>query len=237
MIICDNCGGENIQEATTCATCASLLSTSAVIHPDDEGRAGRVLRLILLAAALAGLGYAAHTVIRSGDYQNSKETVQAELERLQERDIVDQLQAAAGDSVEEEAEKAAAEAARRARLWVVQGKVYDIITLKPVGGVRIVFSDVGTGKEIVTESQGSGRYETELPKVSSGGYRLSVRHPRYSGVYTEEGYTPYHKQSLARRQDAWEMLRSMKIMHVPILPPLEDAGYDHNIVMVRLDRT
>lgn len=232
---CENCGAENIPEITTCGTCASPLTPDVTIRPDNHpGRAARIIKLLLLAAVLAGLARAVQRLLDSGQYEESKATLQAELLRVQERNLAQDLKTAAGTKTDEQAEKEAAEAERRAKFWAVSGKVYDLISLKPIAGARITFMDVATRRVFSAESQATGNYSVDLPKTAASGYAVTVKHRKYGTVYTEEGYTPYYSQSLERRREARDMLRSMKIMHVPILPPREEANFDHNIVMARL---
>lgn len=119
------------------------------------------------------------------------------------------------------------------RLWRVRGRVYDLMTLKPVAGTRLAFRAVEGGKTYRTASGKDGAFALQVPKLDSGGYAVSVSHPVYGKVFLEEASPPFHEQSPARRRDAREMLRSLRVLHVPLLPPRSQDDVEYNVVLSR----
>lgn len=117
--------------------------------------------------------------------------------------------------------------------WRVRGRVYDLMTLQPVAGARLAFREVEGAKTYRAASTESGAYALRLPKLGSGGYAVSVAHPSYGKVFLEEASPPFHEQSLVRRREAREMLRSLRVLHVPLLPPRSQDSVEYNVILAK----
>jgi len=116
--------------------------------------------------------------------------------------------------------------------WSVRGLVYDLFTLKPVAGARVTFTSRESGQVIVTRSDAAGRYSLLLPRVSAGGYDITVRHGRYQQTYLEENEPPYRSMSDERRQEAASQLLQSAVLHVPFLPAPEEETVEHDLVLL-----
>ena len=83
--------------------------------------------------------------------------------------------------------------------WAVYGRVYDLITLKPVAGAEINFRGNGAGMGSA-QTDADGRYVVTLPRLSQGGYELHASHPAYAPSALYEGDIPYAHLSLQERR-------------------------------------
>lgn len=73
--------------------------------------------------------------------------------------------------------------ARTAREWRLRGAVYDLVTLKPVAGAKLILLDneANTRAETVTNAQ--GRYKTVVPALNKNGYLVSIAKAGYAASY------------------------------------------------------
>ncbi len=124
-------------------------------------------------------------------------------------------------------------AEKKPELWHIHGKVYDLVSLKPISGTRITFRDRYTDKKYRTRSNKRGRYTVKLPPLKDGGYIISVRHRRYGSKYIEEGRPAYHQMSLRRRKAELETLANLNVLHVPISLPEGENDLLHNLILSR----
>ncbi|MFA6028952.1 MAG: carboxypeptidase-like regulatory domain-containing protein [Elusimicrobiota bacterium] len=108
--------------------------------------------------------------------------------------------AAAEEPVETPAPEAPAPAAPapvEAEFWRFEGRVYDILSLKPVAGANLTFlaDDGGQGGAV---SGSDGRFRVKLPS-SSGGYRVIVDQSDYDGDHFDDPSANYRSMTLAAR--------------------------------------
>lgn len=80
-------------------------------------------------------------------------------------------------------ESRASQAARPPREWRFRGKVYDLVTLKPIAGARLTLVDNDTNTRAETQSSSDGRYRTVLPPLPSRGYQVSIKKAGYAPTY------------------------------------------------------
>lgn len=83
----------------------------------------------------------------------------------------------------------------------VQGTVFDIVTLKPVPDVEIIFTDPATGHRAATGTDAEGRYRARLP-AADGGFDLTVSHPDYEPKYVLDGVPSFKDLSRKDRIQA-----------------------------------
>ena len=115
--------------------------------------------------------------------------------------------------------------------WTIRGKVYELISLKPVPRARVVFSSKLTGKDHATRTDAKGAFTLKIPKLAESGYEIGFSAPGYRPDWLEEPDTPYSKQSLARCEEAAYQLGSSAILHVPYMPDPAHEEYEFNIVV------
>lgn len=89
--------------------------------------------------------------------------------------------------------------------WRFNGRVYNMLTLKPVRGAQILF--MGATERTATTDR-RGRYSIVLP-ITDGGYQVFVDHPDYLEEYFDESNPPYRSMPMAIRT----RLRSAKPKH------------------------
>lgn len=94
--------------------------------------------------------------------------------------------------------------------WVFKGRIYDMISLKPVAGASLMLMDKHEEQIFTADSDAKGRYEFDVPEVE-GGYHLVVDHAYYLADYWDEKKLPYHKTPMSQRRQ----LRSSRPRHKP----------------------
>jgi len=116
--------------------------------------------------------------------------------------------------------------------WVVGGEVYDLLSLNPVRGAVLVFTDRLKGKRYETKTNSKGRYTIKLPKLKNDGYDLEVRHRSYrKGIYLEEDPArPFKNQDRASRYETHETFRR-SIVHAPLTPAEDETLVRHDLAM------
>lgn len=103
--------------------------------------------------------------------------------------------------------------------WSVRGQAYDLLSLKPVKGVKLVFTNAATGKSYAAKTGADGRYAVKLPPGGEGGYGLEASHPAYRPSFLEETEPPYKRQSESRRVEAARLIINSEVLHVPLQMP------------------
>jgi len=69
--------------------------------------------------------------------------------------------------------------------WRLRGTVYDLTTLKPLGGVSLVFADEETNATIKTRSDSQGRYRVIVPPLDGRGYAVAIDKNGYATNYLD----------------------------------------------------
>ena len=84
-------------------------------------------------------------------------------------------------------------------LWVFEGQAYDLLSLAPVQGARLVFRD-STGRTAgQTVTGADGAYRVFLQAPTSGGYSLWVVHPGYR-AFLDDAEPPCRTLAPRRRR-------------------------------------
>jgi hypothetical protein len=79
--------------------------------------------------------------------------------------------------------ESAGASAPAAREWRLRGRVYDLVTLKPVAGAKLVLTDNETNARAETVTSADGRYKTVLPPLTGHGYIVGISKPGYAKSY------------------------------------------------------
>lgn len=253
---CPSCAAEIDAQVPACPLCMRQRSRAEIFAalrgepPRAEAaaaRAGFGGTLLMLAglAALAGgsyLYYRKGISLKEADAARVEaqsrarvEEIRAGAERLEKAEAA-RAQAAARRSQGEGAARAEAAAPRAATHWTVRGEVYDLLQLTPVTGARLTFTSRESGGSAAAVTGPDGRYSVSLAKIESGGYELSVRHKRYGGGYLEDAQPPFRDQDAAKRREALAAFRDSAVLHVPLLPPLEEDLVEHDLVLLPAKR-
>ncbi len=84
--------------------------------------------------------------------------------------------------------------------WKMRGVIYDLVTLQPVPGVHMIFTDNETNSkaQLVTDAQ--GRYRIILPPLPDRGYMVTVSKPGYSKTYLDPGTEGVSEKTLDERK-------------------------------------
>lgn len=94
--------------------------------------------------------------------------------------------------------------------WVLEGKVTDILTMKPVRGAVFLFMTQAEDETYEAKSDAQGRWSVKVPPRKDG-YKLFVDHPEYISEYFDETDPPYKTWTMAKRRQ----LRAAKPAHKP----------------------
>lgn len=252
---CPSCAAEIGAQVAACPLCMRQRSRAEIFAslrgepPREEAAAARAGfgGTLLMLAGLAVLAGGIYLYYRKGISLKEAaaarvearsrarvEEVRAEAERLAKAEAA-RAETAARRSGENSPPRAGAAAARGAAHWTVRGEVYDLLRLSPVSGARLTFTSRDSGGSAAAVTGPDGRYSVALPKLESGGYELSVRHKRYGG-YLEDAQPPFRDQGEAKRREALAAFSGSAVLHVPLLPPMEEDSVEHDLVLLPADR-
>ncbi len=115
--------------------------------------------------------------------------------------------------------------------WIIRGKAYDLLSLRPVAGALITFMDRHTARRVSVHSGKDGRFSAKLPPLREGGYEVRVRARNYHKNFLDEAEPPYHAQGRQRREEALELFRNSDVLHVPILLTGGQPELEYNVVL------
>ncbi|MFA6028230.1 MAG: carboxypeptidase-like regulatory domain-containing protein [Elusimicrobiota bacterium] len=112
--------------------------------------------------------------------------------------------------------------------WTIHGEAYDLLTLAPVAGLTLSLENPETGKVFTTRTDARGVYSLTVPGLADAGYRVSVSGTRYRNGYLEDAGLSYKDRSRAHREEAAELARVSKVLHVPVnlAAPQDRLKYD-----------
>lgn len=116
--------------------------------------------------------------------------------------------------------------------WAISGLAYGLLDLQPAAGALVTFTDKNSGKVFKAATNVKGRYALMLPAIDEGGYAVAVRHKWYRENFLDEMDPPYNHQSLARREEAAQMMQETAVLHVPVLLGKEESALDLNLVLL-----
>lgn len=93
--------------------------------------------------------------------------------------------------------------------WKMRGVVYDLMTLEPVPGAHLIFTDNVTNSraQIMTDPQ--GRYRAILPALSGRGYLVTLSKTGYLKSYLNPGTEGVADMPLERRAEIVKELSSL----------------------------
>lgn len=93
--------------------------------------------------------------------------------------------------------------------WKMRGVIYDLLTLQPVPGVHMIFTDNVTNSraQIMTDPQ--GRYRAILPALAGRGYLVSLSKTGYLKSYLDPGTEGVADMTIERRAEIVKELSSL----------------------------
>lgn len=94
--------------------------------------------------------------------------------------------------------------------WSFEGRVTDILTMKPVKGAVLLFMTQAEDETFEARSDAKGHWSLKVP-VRKDGFKLVIDHPEYIAEYFDEADPPYRTWTLAKRRQ----LRAAKPSHKP----------------------
>jgi hypothetical protein len=111
--------------------------------------------------------------------------------------------------------------------WAVYGRIYDLVTLRPVAGVKLTFTIPGNpvGSMGYASSDEHGRYVLGLVRLPKGSYEIHSSKEGYSSVALYEADIPYAQLSAGERRD---IVHNAQDGDMP-LPPLTDINGEQSM--------
>jgi hypothetical protein len=93
--------------------------------------------------------------------------------------------------------------------WKMRGTIYDLITLKPVPGVHMIFTDNETNSKAQIKTDELGRYRAILPALTGRGYLVTLSKTGYQKSYLDPGTEGVSDMPLERRKEIVSELASL----------------------------
>lgn len=106
--------------------------------------------------------------------------------------------------------------------WKLRGAIYDLLTLKPVPSVTMVFIDNETNSRAQILTDTHGRYRTVLPPLAGRGYLVTLSKSGYAKSYLNPGTEGVPEMSLERRTEIAKELSS-QLAEPAMVEPNSDA--------------
>jgi hypothetical protein len=139
-----------------------------------------------------------------------------------------------GGSVVVAITKETAQSARPPREWRLRGRVYDLVTLKPIAGAMLVLTDNETNARAETMTNAEGRYRTVLPPLRERGYLVAIKKNGYAQSYAgPESAGVKDLDAGSRKELARQLGRSVEAPTV--LEPGSDAPLVTDFFLAPLD--
>lgn len=85
--------------------------------------------------------------------------------------------------------------------WKLRGTVYDLLTLQPVPGCAMTFTDNLANVRAQSVTNARGLYRIILPPLKRRGYLVSISKPGYAKTYLNPGTEGVALMDLARREE------------------------------------
>lgn len=201
---CPSCGNMVAMEEAACPCCPYSFPAQeeADIEQVGQQQSWTPLPLLLLLGAAAAMAYFWMTAATSDSPENAPPQAQAdssreiliaaEPRRYKRRPPREQIAAAASIAPKP--------AAREAELqeWKMRGVIYDLLTLSPLPGCRVVFRDEKANAFHETLADGTGRYRMILPPNEQG-YAISIEKEGYASAYLDPSIEDVPRLSRAKR--------------------------------------
>ncbi len=93
--------------------------------------------------------------------------------------------------------------------WKVRGVIYDLVTLKPVPGVHMIFTDNVTNSRVQIKTDEEGRYKALLPFLAGRGYLVTLSKAGYEKSYLDPGTEGVSEMTVERRTEISKELASL----------------------------
>lgn len=104
--------------------------------------------------------------------------------------------------------------------WKMRGVIYDLITLKPVPGVNMIFADIKTNSRARIQTDARGRYRAILPPLAGRGYFVTLAKSGYAKTYLNPGTEGVSEMPLERRKELVGELSSLILSPASLEPNL-----------------
>jgi hypothetical protein len=120
--------------------------------------------------------------------------------------------------------------------WTLRGRVYDLLTLKPVAGIRvsvqILGADGGVYPSTVVTTEHEGRYSVALNRQTSGSYGFVAVDGGFANAMFYESDIPYRTLSAADRRDMAEGARNGDVPQAGITDVVGESSIRRDLFVV-----
>jgi|GEM_PF-3490103 len=86
------------------------------------------------------------------------------------------------------------------REWRLRGSVIDLVSLKPLSSVAVVFVDQQQNRRIETRTDSSGMYRTVVPSLPDRGYTVQIAKDGYSPTYLDPSTDGVKRMTVDKRR-------------------------------------
>lgn len=248
---CPSCGTEMDARAEACPVClrkrtrqemfAGLRGDKPARSPRGAGGAGRALFYGALGAAAIGyVVYKGPNIVTSSAQVAQRGRTTAVLPPLDPQPPPAEAAARADPSLPPDAHAAPAASAGapkpagKSTRWTLRGQVFDLLSLKPVAGAALTFTDTFSGAAYRAQSDAQGAYVVDVPKGSGAAYQVAVRRRGYKADYLEDSEPTFLTRAPAARREAAREMERSAVLHVPLSPPPEADEAAFNFALVPL---
>jgi hypothetical protein len=107
--------------------------------------------------------------------------------------------------------------------WKLRGRVYDLLTLKPLAGVSMIFTDNQTNSRAQAMTDARGLYRIILPPLQDRGYLVTMTKTGYVKSYLNPGAEGVSKMPLERRQELVRELAALILEPSSLEPGTEES--------------
>ena len=90
---------------------------------------------------------------------------------------------------------------KKLKEWKFRGQVFDLVTLKPLSGCQLTFTDPETNQEIHTRTNSEGHYRAIVPPLGDRGYTVTAAKGGYSSNYLDPGTSGVAQMPAGERKD------------------------------------
>lgn len=85
--------------------------------------------------------------------------------------------------------------------WKVSGGVFDLISMKPLAGCSITFTNQGGNRKYEIRTNASGHYKIRLPPLDEQGYEVVIAKAGYTRTFMDASAASLKTMSRAQRVD------------------------------------
>lgn len=116
--------------------------------------------------------------------------------------------------------------------WVVHGKVFNLVDLKAIPGATVLLRDPSAETSVSVRTDSLGAFSIRVPKIESGGYVIAITRRGYRREYIEDSEPSLLTMGKAGRLEMLHLTEESRVLHVPLLPTLDEDSVSANFFLI-----